>query len=181
MEEAAAQWIAETDRIIGLVQHEFIHLDEKQFHYKVHLSHCSISQIIQHILSTNRRLISSIELAIPVAHSTVQPEEYNPGYLRKYILNRKGFVSCNPNRIPGQDDDFRNLTTRILISKIIGQQNRIKELITLCKSLDMNRRVVPFRFFGLIKLSIAETIDYLILHQKSHFVMARHILMLQQI
>lgn len=181
MEEHSGLWMAETDRIIGLVQHEFIHLDEKQFYYKVHVSHCSISQIILHVLSTNKNLFACIERAMPVANSIVCQEEYKQGYLAKYLFNRMSIKKCRPKRKIDPYTDIREQSAENLFPKIIDQQMRIKELVTLCKSLDMNRRVVPFYLFGLVKLSIAETFDYLIFYQKHQFRIARHILMLQQI
>lgn len=181
MEIHSAQWIAETDRIIGLMQHEFIHLNEKQLHYKVHVSSCNISQIILHVLSTGKSLLNCIERAMPVAKSIVQQEEYKPGYLVKYLFNRMSIKKCRPKRKIDKYIDTREQSSENLFQKIIDQQMRIKELVTLSKSLDMNKRVVPFYLFGLVKLSIAETFDYLILYQESHFRMARHILMLQQI
>lgn len=181
MEELAAKWIAETDRIIYLVQHEFIHLDEKHFHYKVHVSRCSISQIILHLLSTNQSLFDCIERVMPVAKSIGYQQEYKPGYLVKYLFSRMSINKCRPDKKIDQYTDMREQSAENLFPKIIDQQMRIKELVTLCKSLDINRRVVPFCLFGLVTLSIAETFDYLIFYQKSQFRMARHILMLQQI
>lgn len=181
MAEYAARWIAETERVIDLVQHEFMYLEEKQIYYKVHVNHCNIHQIILHVLSTNKSLIACLERAVPVAKPVVHHEEYKPGCLGRYLFERIGLKKCRPKRKSDQYTDIREQSSKNLFLEIIDQQMRIKELVTLCKTLDKNSRVVPFYLFGLVKLSIAETFDYLILHQKSQFRMARHILMLQQI
>lgn len=180
MEVLSAHWLAETEQIIDWVQHTFIQLNEKQLTNNLHVSHCNIRQLMEHVLSNNQRLLACIECAILRAESIGIQKEYNPSYLGKYILNQIGFTMCTAKIKSNEKLTYGKKSAETIFLEIIDQQNRLKDLITLCKSLDMNSRIVPFRLFGLIKLSIAEIIDFLILDQKKHFIMARHIRMLQQ-
>ncbi len=68
----------------------------------------------------------------------------------------------------------------MVFSGLLEQQNKLKDFISVIHRLDMNKRIVPFRLFGLIKLSLAETLEYIMLVEKSHFTLARHLLKLQQ-
>lgn len=179
MEALVASWMAEAESIARLVKDDFMPLNEQQLTYRVHVSQCNIRQLMEQVLSNNRRLLDGIEQAIPFAKATKGQQEYQPGFMGKYILDRMASARCNTKETKDQGVDVEDLSPEMLFLKITGQQNRFKELVTLCMSVDMNSSMVPFRLHGLIRLSIGEALEYLVLYQKRRFIMARHMVMLQ--
>jgi hypothetical protein len=177
-EEIVEQWLADSERLISLINSEFNSLNEEQLNYSVHIRHCNIRQIMQRLAKINALLIIAIERAIPEAKASGSTQEYKPRCIVKYFLNRDRFIQCN-RRGTDRNQHYPGLQDESVFAILTGQQNKLKELIALCRPTDINKRLVPFGLFGLIRLSIGETLDYLFICQKSHCRLARNILMLQ--
>ncbi len=177
--ELAELFLKETERILCETQSEFIPLNEEQLQHSVHIEQCNIRQIMQRLVTRNARLIASIESALPLAGIAGKQQEYEPGCLAKYIMKRFKFSRCIMNRKSARNHPSRELSGGNIFEVIIHQQYQLKELITLCVQADMNKKVVPFRLFGKLKFSLAETLEYLFLCQRSYFRLARQLLITQ--
>jgi hypothetical protein len=178
VEELTGQWLADADRSICLIGNEFATLNEKQLSYRVHIHRCNIRQIMQHLVKSNVSLITGIEHALPEAITSGKQPGFKAGWIGKYALRRAENIRCII-RNPGITSPEALESAHGIITELIRQQNKLKDLIILCNKADLNIRLVPFMLFGLIKLSIGESVEYLFLCQKNHFRLARRILMLQ--
>jgi hypothetical protein len=172
-EELSREFILETNRVICLIERDFMHLTENQLHYQAHINHGNIGQIMLELTTANEKLLSMIDQALPSIKFSVTLPEYRRNFIAKYILARVDFRY-----------EFQNYQkpmyireTDILFEKIIHQQQKIKEFALLCLQVDLNQRAIPFPLFRMIRLSLAETLDYLILRQKAALIKSRNILM----
>lgn len=177
-EEIIEHWMSDSDRLICLINSEFCPLSEEQLNYSVHIHRCNIRQIMHHLAKFNAPLIFAVERAIPEAKASGTMQEYKPRCMGKYVISHAGFTRCN-RRGSEPNQHYPGLQNESIFAVLVRQQNKLKELIALCRPADMNKRLIPFGFFGLFRLSIGETLEYLFICQKSHFRLARNILMLQ--
>lgn len=178
VEELTEQWLADIERIICLTGSEFAPLNEKQFNYSVHIHRCNTRQILLHLLKCITPLILALEHALRETDTPGRLQGFHAGWIGKYAHRRAEHIRCIRKKQGIKGYESREPGHRI-IEELIKQQNKLKELILLCNKADLNKRVIPFLFFGVIKLSIGETMEYLILCQKNHFRLTRRILMLQ--
>lgn len=178
-EERTTQWLTETERVIQMIRQDFTGLSESQLSYTVHVNRCNIWQIMIHVANYNARLYAGIVNALPRVQTIGTQQEYKPDWVEKLIFERVPLTRCIARKISGQAAPIDSLQIDLIFQEILDQQYKLKELIEKCKTLDINKRVVPFWLFGLIRLSLAGAIDNLILNQKHQFIKARHILMLQ--
>jgi hypothetical protein len=144
----------------------------------VHVLRCNTRQILLHLLKCITPLIAALEHTLRLAETSGRLQGFKAGWIGKYALSRAEQFRCILKKYGFNKYDSREPGHRI-IAELLIQQNKLKELILLCNRADLNKRVIPFLLFGVIKLSIGETMEYLILCQKSHFRLARRILMLQ--
>lgn len=177
-EEIVDQWLSDSERLICLINSEFCPLSEEQLNYSVHIHRCNIRQIMHHLAKFNAPLIVAIEHAIPEAKASGTRQEYRPRCMGKYFISHAGFTRCK-RRGPERNQHYPGLQDENVFAILLSQQNKLKELIALCRPTDINKRLIPFGFFGLFRLSIGEMLEYLFICQKSHFRLARNILMLQ--
>lgn len=178
IEEITEHWIADSDRIICLINSEFYHLSEIQLNYSVHVHRCNINQIMQHLVKFNAQLIAAVESAIPKANASGLKQEYKPGHLAKFMFRHAEFTRCN-RRDSNRNQHYPGSQDESIFTILVKQHNTLKELIALCKQRDINKSLVPFGPSGIFRLSIGETLEYLFICQKNHFRLARRILMLQ--
>jgi len=95
------------------------------------------------------------------------------------MLKTIRFNRCSTKRRSDQNNPDRKLSSEEIFSAIIRQQYKLREIIALSRDLDINRKIIPIQLFGLIRMSIAETLDYLFHYQANYFNTARHLLLLQ--
>jgi len=178
VEECNKRWLIQIEQIICLTGQEFMILNEGQLNYRLHVRHCNIRQIIMHLIQTNARIINRMKQSLPKAYALVKNQEYKPSWAGRYFLAHARFTRCiySGKRKNGQAAENSGVTNFTLM---LNQESELKEIIALSAQLDMNRKVVPFRLSGLIKLSMAETLEYIMLCQKSHITLARHLLKIQ--
>jgi hypothetical protein len=175
MDECRAGWLIQIERTICLIENEFLLLNEVQLDYRLHVHRCNIREIMNHLCFTNARLILALNQGIMMANDNEDKQEYVPGWTAGYLLSQARPTRCIR---PGRNNSFA--PEMKIFYELLQQQSKLKEFISVMSRLEMNKRMVPFRFFGIIKLSLAETMEYIILYQKNHFVMARHLMKLQQ-
>ncbi len=131
------------------------------------------------LYAINSGLLSKIEQGIALSEANEGKQEFDPGWIARYLLSHSRFTRCMN---PGRKEYFplKRKITGSAMHRLLDQQAKLKEHISSYARLNMNKRIVPFRLSGIIKLSLAETMEYAILCQKGHFAVARHLLKLQQ-
>jgi hypothetical protein len=177
IDECAEKWSIQIERIICILESEFLMLNEQQLTYRIHVRGCNIKEIMNQLYKLNAGLLHKMNQGISIPNEKKEKQEYEPGWPGKYFLSHTRFSvivknekMCFPSKSPAGNNVFHG---------ILEQQNKLKEFISLSARLDINKKIVPFRLFGLIKLTFAEAIEYAVLCQKSHFAIARHLLKLQ--
>ena len=179
IDECAEQWLIQIERIICLLDNEFFILNEEQLNYKLHVRGCSIVEIMNQLYIINARLLVKMDQGMAMTEANEDKQEFDPGWTARYLLSHSHFTRCiNPGR-KAYFPFKRNITGNVLF-RLLEQQNKLKEFIMSSARVDMNKKIVPFRLLGIIKLSLAETMEYTIRCEKSHFALARHLLKLQQ-
>lgn len=176
-QELAAQLRADCDQIIYLINSDLSNLNEQQLAYSVHINRCNIRQIMQHLMNFNAMLIADIEKAICGMKPDGNHQVYKRHCLSKIALRRAERLRCNRRDFVRNHEypPSRDENTFLIL---VNQQNKLKELIALGEQTAINKKVIPFRFFGLLKLSIGEALEYLLICQKSHFRLAMQTMML---
>jgi hypothetical protein len=177
-DECMEKWLIQIERTVCLIENEFLMLNEEHLDYRLHVHRCNIREIMHHLYFSNARLILALNQGIMVADTHEEKQEYTPGWTAGYLLSHIRLTRCplsgrNKKPSPG-------ISGIKVFYGLLEQQNKLKEFISFISRLDMNKKIVPSGIFGIIKLSLAETMDYVILYQKHHFILARYLLKIQQ-
>lgn len=66
--------------------------------------------------------------------------------------------------------------SREVLTEFDQHQAHLLELITLARTADLNRKVVPVEFFRFLKLRIGEALEFMVVHQQRHVQQAQRVL-----
>ncbi len=176
--ECSERWLIQTEKIICLIENEFGILNEDQLNYRLHVRHCNIKEIMNLLYVHNSRFIPALNQRKQMAHSDTGKQEFSPGWISGYFLSHARLIRCvsaGRNRsLPPE-----GISGKSIISGLLEQEYALKEFISSGSLLDMNKRILPFALWGLIKLSAAETLEYMMIYHQVYFARARHLLLIQ--
>ncbi len=179
IEECTERWGIQTEKIICRIENEFLLLNEKQLNYRIHVRHCNIREIMNCLYNSNARLLSEMDKSAPMAASNAGSREFVPGWAARVFLSHACPDHCRVNRRNGLHPP-EGPPGNTVFSGLLAQENKLKDFISSGSTLDMNKKVVPFRLFGIVKLSLAETLEYMMGCQQSHITRARNLVKIQQ-
>jgi hypothetical protein len=96
-------------------------------------------------------------------------------------LGRKFIRMMEPDNTKKQKtfrrmDPSNSVLTIDVIREFLNHQNGLAQTIRLAGDKDLNQRAVPVEFFRLLKLSPAEALQFVIVHQQRHFLQLERIL-----
>lgn len=176
--ECRERWLIQTERNICLIENEFGILNEDQFNYRQHVRHCNIKENMNFLYVRNSRLIPAMNRCKHMVNTVAGQQEFSPGWISGYFLSHARFVRCISARrnrhLPPE-----GISGKIILSRLLEQEYKLKEFISSSSPLDMNKRIVPFALWGLLKISLAETLEYMMLYHQGQFTRARHLLVIQ--
>lgn len=176
MEECSEKWLIQIEKFICLIENEFLMLNEKQLTYRLHIRHCNIKELMTAIYHTNAGLLASLNPSLPVVEGI---QKYKQTWVGRYFLSRAKVSRCLSKR-ENRFSLSKEIAPNRIFSDLLVQENKLKEVIYSGYRLDMNKKAVPFKLAGLIKLSLGETLDYIVIYQQRHFTRARYLLKIQQ-
>ena len=155
-----------------MIKREFSILRDGELNRTVHIHKCTINEMLINLMLFNDRMIEMIGKAM----LRVKPDkysEYRRGLTALILLQLSRKVKGRPVKI--------SLQVPVLFHRLQLQQQEIKKLITGCMKINLNKKKVNFIPMGIFRISIGDAIEYLLLCQNHYLVMARQILMLQNL
>ncbi|GAA4003562.1 hypothetical protein GCM10022408_13930 [Hymenobacter fastidiosus] len=62
-----------------------------------------------------------------------------------------------------------------VVEEFLQHQSQLLALLTPAKEADLNRKAIPVEFFRLLKLTIADALEFAIAHQERHLQQAARV------
>jgi hypothetical protein len=146
-------------------------LPMNELNWKENPGQWSVLECIEHLNRYNNYYLQEIESSFTQTNQRVDLELASTWIGRKSIammspLNRKKqktFKRMNPANSSLSSDVFK---------VFISDQLRMKAVLEDLMRIDINRKVVRVEFFKLLKMTIAEALEFLIVHQQRHMIQA---------
>lgn len=162
------KWQDEADRNIRIILEEFGNLNADKLNYSSHIKQCSIIEIMSNLIKVNHQILNPFELRQP---HRKRISKFRINNLRMLLLQYSGIHSCRK----GQQSESATAVFELLSN----QQKILKALLLKLNETDLNCRIGALSLFRIIKLTVGESIEYLMYCQWQHITQARRILMLQ--
>jgi hypothetical protein len=146
-------------------------LSTAQLNWKEDPGKWSILECVEHLNRYNSYYIQEIENNFTSSKQSVDAELISTWIGQKSIAmmqpknrkKQKTFKKMNPANSALNSEIFQ---------KLFLDQQRIKNLLQGILNVDANAKVVRVEFFKLLKMTIAEGLEFLIVHQQRHMIQA---------
>lgn len=162
------KWKNEADRNLRIILEEFGQLNADQLNYSSHIYRCSIIEIMSNLSKVNDGIIAPLEIR---RHYETRIREFRISRTRMMLLEYSRNHRCRKGQSTGHPADVFEL--------LKYQQHQLKIQIDKLNNADLNCRLRTLRLFRIVKLTVGESIEYLLNCQWQHITQARRILMLQ--
>jgi uncharacterized damage-inducible protein DinB len=161
----------------SMVQEKIMHLHEDELNKKSNTSTWSVGHCIEHINLYNRYYVQAIEQAI------LKAETKAPEVVLHSWLGKKSIESIHPSNLKKQKT-FKKMDpaikheryTNLVVAYFMRSQDDLLKLINMAEMRNFNSKLVPIEFFRLLKLTIAESLEFILAHQQRHVNQAIRIL-----
>jgi len=142
----------------------------------------SPAQVIEHLNSYNRYYIPQIQLAILRARqkTVVGSSEFTPGWLGAFFTRvmkptAQGTVA-HKMQAPKDHRPIADLNLQKVLEEFERQENLLVDLLNESASINIGDVRVPISISKFIKLKLGDTFNFLIAHQRRHFIQLRRTL-----
>ncbi|MCE2734432.1 MAG: DinB family protein [Chryseotalea sp.] len=153
----------------SMAKEHLAQLNENQINERGSTTVWSVGHCIEHINLYNRYYIQAIEKAILLADKDV------PAIVKHTWLGRKSIQSIHPSNQKKQKTFKRmdpvlqpDTYTHAVLDQFFRTQENLVELINRAEVCNFNKKLVPIEFFKMLKLNIAETLEFILAHQQRH-------------
>ena len=165
----------QTHEIIRIVETKFQSLPDTQLNFKPSSDRWSILECFEHLNLYSQYYLKALETAISTATSS-QPQEM------KYTwIGKKSVTMMLPSNTKKQKTfkkmiPAKSKLTADVLATFLNDQQRILKMIEKASLLNVSKAVVPVEFFKLLKMNIAETLEFVVVHEQRHVIQAENVL-----
>lgn len=164
--------LRDVDSIKTSVSNDFNHIPTEKLNQKRLPVSWSALECFEHLNRYNAYYIQTIERAIANSQQSTAKE------LRSTWIGRKSIQMMHPSNKKKQKTFKRmnpsaSQVSRDVIDQFLTDQERLSALLSQDISGKLNAKAVPVEFFKLLKMTIAEAIKFVIIHQQRHLLQAR--------
>jgi hypothetical protein len=165
----------EANLITSLVKSEFLTLDPVQLNFRAEKSQWSILECFEHLNRYYRFYIPEIRSAISKAKPNTGDVEVSSTWIGRLSISlmhpdnkskKKTFKHMNP---------IHSQLSVNTIKEFLSFQQEMILLIESAKGIDLNSRLVRMEFLKMLRMNLAESLEFVVIHIKRHVYQAEAI------
>jgi hypothetical protein len=166
---------SDVEVINDVVKNDFYNLSEEKLNWEENLTRWSILECFEHLNRYSRYYVSAMEKALHVAENPPVNDE-----LKSTWIGAKSISMMHPLNKKKQKT-FKNMNPvnskldRSVLDEFLKHQEKLQILITKAESTDINRMKIPLEFFRLLKMTLGEALEFLIVHEQRHLIQAQDV------
>jgi hypothetical protein len=163
-----------TKIITDTVETDFSKLSDQLLNWKENPSRWSVLECMEHLNRYNEYYLKAIEVTIAGG----SPSKGGP--LASTWIGRKSIAMMHPSNLKKQKT-FKKMNpangnlTRKTLDKFLRDQDRLLNLITSAQKVDINSSKVPVEFFKLLKMTLGEALEFVVVHEQRHLIQAKKV------
>ncbi|MCA9728131.1 MAG: DinB family protein [Candidatus Eisenbacteria bacterium] len=173
------RWQQDLEEVARTISELWNGLTEEQRRWKANPKSWSVAECIEHLRTTNAAYRPRLERALADARETgrTASKPYAPGRIARWF-----HAQIDPARskralpAPKVFQPSRDATDPAVLSGFHEEQDALLRLLRDCAGLDLNRARLSSPATGLLRLSVGEAFETLILHEQRHLRQARRVL-----
>ena len=144
-------------------------LDSQALNYKPTLESWSILECLEHLNRYARYYLPELQTAMAVSAGFAGANQpIKRTWLGNYSIKMADPANTKKAKTLKHLNPNNSLLTQQTISEFIEHQNALLDLLKHAGKTDLNRKAIKLEFMKLLKLRIAETLEFVVLHQQRH-------------
>jgi hypothetical protein len=166
----------QTTAILIETKADFSGVSQSVLNYRSGENEWSALECFEHLNRYNSYYLTAINNAIRKNQMPADGEE-----IKTTWIGKKSIAMMHPSNRRKQktfkkmDPANSNLTTAVLV-QFEKDQQRILNLVERASRTNINAKAVPVEFFKLLKMTIAEALEFVIVHEQRHLIQAHEAL-----
>jgi uncharacterized damage-inducible protein DinB len=166
----------QTEAIIQSVETKFNSLSDDKLNAKPARDRWSILECFEHLNLYSQYYLTALEVAVGKSSAASELAD-----LKYTWIGKKSIAMMHPSNTKKQKTfkkmiPAKSQLTRDVLATFLNDQQRILRLIAKSATLDVTKSVVPVEFFKILKMNIAETLEFVIVHEQRHLQQAEAVL-----
>lgn len=171
---------ADVAQTIERASGQFSALDEVSLNKKPNSTSWSLLECFEHLNRYNRYYNPLLLQATIGAFSGSSEAEVKSTWLGRKFIRMMEPGNDKKQKTLNRMNPSNSILTAAVIREFIQHQEELSRIIALAREKDLNHGSVAVEFFKLIKLSPAEALKFVIVHQQRHFLQLDRILTANQ-
>jgi uncharacterized damage-inducible protein DinB len=150
-----------------LVLEKLIPLNDAQLNWKQQKNSWSILECIEHLNRYNSYYLAAVSSAIE------RTDKSSDQQLTSTWIGKKSIQMMHPSNTKKQTtfkkmDPAHSSISRNVLETFLRDQQKLTQLFLQIHELDVNAKKVPVEFFRLLKMTIAEGLEFIVVHEQRH-------------
>jgi hypothetical protein len=164
--------INQTETILKKAIAEWQLIPHSRFALKQSPESWSANECLQHLNSYGRYYLPAIEKSIAQVKYSNSTGEFSSGWLGNYFTKlmlptKEGKLSMKM-KSPKDHTPKMIIESHIVITEFIDQQEKLLQLLTIARKIDLNKSKVGISIAPFIKLKLGDVFMFLIAHLQRH-------------
>lgn len=160
--------------IIRQTETSYLHLPDEVLNARPSAESWSILECFEHLNRYNRFYNVAIDGRLRLEKSEVSQD------VKSTWLGRKSIQSMHPSNVKKQKtlkhlNPVSSKLKRETIVEFLEHQKQLLRLLEVAKRSDLNRIKIPIEFFRLLKMTLGEAFQFIIVHEQRHFLQLKRI------
>ena len=152
----------------------YLHLPDDVLNARPSAESWSILECFEHLNRYNRFYNAAIDARLRLEKNEISQN------VKSTWLGRKSIESMHPSNLKKQKTlKHLNPVSSSLLRGVIGEfvehQKQLLRLLEVAKRSDLNRIKIPIEFFRLLKMTLGEAFQFVIVHEQRHFLQLERI------
>jgi hypothetical protein len=163
------------------VETQFLNLDAEKLNWKETPQQWSILECFEHLNRYNRYYNVTLGMAIEKTMAIPEAVLYEPKWLGKYFVRMMDPQNVKKHKTLKHLNPQNSKLNRDTLTEFITHQSYLLQLLDAATPVDVNVKAIPVEFFRMLKLSIADALRFLVVHEQRHLQQAENALQKQHI
>ena len=173
----------DTERNIGLVNHNFLNLDTKTLNWKSNPEKWSIAECLEHLNIYSNFYLDAIETAIEQGKK-MQSEnqtQFSSGWLGNYFaesmkVRADGSLKTKMKALKDYNPANSDLDATLVLKDFLANQQKTLALLAAAETINLGKLRVPTSITRFVSMKLGDAFRFVIYHNTRHIIQASNVL-----
>lgn len=166
----------DTKDLVDVTEQKYLALDDVLLNYKSDEITWSILECFEHLNRYSRYYNKAITQGLRKAATGDATHEIKFSWLGGKFIDMMGPGNSKKQKTPRHMNPSNSALTVAAIHEYLDHQIQFRSLLLSASGKDITRKAIPVEFFRLLRISIADSLKFVVVHQQRHFLQLERLL-----